>query len=143
MKPLSTTLFAVIICGTVTIAQPTITADDLTPEFGSSVTFAEGTYVNPGPSGPDQTWDLSFMSAELVNTSTFADPDGLPESDTFPAANQAAIATNSGDLTLYDYNIINSSVIEELGHYGTSPDLEMHLIYSDARTQVALPLNFN
>lgn len=143
MKSTLSILSAVALLQVSAFAQPTINIGDATPAIGSSATIAEGSYSDPGAAGANQTWDLTGMIPEMVNTITFLTPDGLPESGSFPGATHVASVTLEQDIDSYDYYAIVNNTIEELGYYSTNPDADILFVYTNPRTHLVFPVNYN
>lgn len=142
---MKTTLFlftASLLMNVAAISQPTINIGDVTPAFGSSVTGADASYVDPGAAGANQTWDLSGMAPEIVTTSTYLSPAGQPESGSFPGATHTAFAPVEGAGELYGYVAFGNNMIEDMGYHSFGPDYEITLTYPDPRTIAEFPLNY-
>jgi hypothetical protein len=125
------------------VAQPTINIGGVTPVIGSSVTWADGSYADPGFSGANQTWDLSSMTPEIVTTSNFILPFGLPQSGSFPGATHVANAPVEGGAQLYAYSAIANNEMRDLGYYSIGPFLDLSVIYTNPRTVAVFPLSYN
>jgi PKD repeat protein len=81
-------------------AQITFTADDL-PGIGDKIVLANDTItqdISPGPSGANQTWDFSQLSADDTLSLDFVDPAGTQYFDQFPSS---TIAVEQSNATIY------------------------------------------
>jgi hypothetical protein len=125
------------------IAQPTINIGDLTPSFGSAFTGADATYTDPGSAGVNQTWDLTGMSPEIVSTSTFLSPSGLPESNSFPGATHTAFVPVEDAGELYGYITVENNLFEDMGYYSFGPEYDILFQYTNPRTVLVFPLSYN
>lgn len=142
MKSILPILFAFAI-HSASFAQPTINIGDMTPSIGSTITGADATYTDPGYAGANQTWDLTGMTPEVVSTSTFLSPSGLPESSSFPGATHASFLPIEEVSDFYGYINVGNNQIEELGFYTSGPDVDLLFIYTNPRTIAVFPLSYN
>lgn len=126
--------------GSVCIAQPTITLEDVTPVLGTSVTTVNGPYVEPGPSGADQIWDLSGISAQSADTRQFASPEGLPQAESFPEATHAILFESMSQQ--YTYTSYSDNTIDQVGFYSIGQNATIHTSYTDPLSQPVFPLNY-
>ncbi len=122
------------------IAQPTITIEEVTPVIGSSVTTVNGPYVDPGPSGADQTWDFSDLSAQSANDRLFLAPDGLPEAESFPDATHAVYFESTSQQ--YTYFSYSNNTVDEVGFYSMGQNATIYTTYSDPLSRLILPLEY-
>lgn len=136
---LNLTLVSLFI-GSACISQPTITLEDVTPEIGTSVTFVNGPYVDPGPSGADQTWDLSGISAQSADTRQFLSPEGLPEAENFPNATHAVYFQSMSQQ--YTYFSYADNSVDEVGFYSMGQNATIYTTYSNPLSRLILPLNY-
>lgn len=143
MKTTVLVLTAMAILPIASFAQPTINSGDVTPTIGSAVTGAEGTYVDPGSVGANQTWDLSGIVPENVSTTTYLAPTGLPGSSNFSSATHAVYFPVDVTDEIYGYVDIENNQIEDLGYYATGPELDLLYYYPDPKTVLVFPLAFN
>lgn len=143
MKTTLSLLFALAILHGVSIAQPTINIGDVTPVIGSSVTGADASYTDPGAAGANQTWDLSGMVPEIVTTSNYLAPAGLPENGSFPEATHTAFWPIEDTGEFYGYISAENNQIQELGYYSFGPDYDILFLYTNPRTEAVFPLSFN
>lgn len=133
------TLTAILITGIIS-AQPVITMEDLTPEFGTSITIMSGLYSNPGDEGADQVWNLAGMFAQNSTQMEYASPTGFPQSELFPEATHAVLTENESNS--YTYFSYGNDQMTEIGHYSISPNVTVLTTYSDPRTHLVFPLNY-
>jgi len=131
---------ASLFIGSVCIAQPTITLQDVTPAIGSTVLTVNGPHIEPGPGGADQTWDFSGMTAQSTNERTCLAPEGLPESESFPDATHVWFFQSSGQQ--YTYTAYSGNTIDEIGFYSLGQNATIHTTYTDPLSQPVFPLNY-
>lgn len=142
MKSTLPILIAIVI-HSASFAQPTINIGDLAPTIGSSITGADASYTDPGAAGANQTWDLTGMSPEIVSTSNFLSPSGLPESNSFPGATHTAFTPIEDTGELYGYVAVGNNQIEDMGYYSFGPDYDILFLYTNPRTELVFPLSYN
>ncbi len=83
------TFFTVFSLGiTIAAAQPTITNSDI-PVPGDVFLRGDCGYLDPGPGGADQFWDLSALNCTNPSGDTWLDPASTGSGNLFPAATVA------------------------------------------------------
>ena len=102
------------------MAQPTINQASF-PAFGTSITSREvdGTGINPGPAGANQTWNFTaFPDTGAPVTGTYVNPSTTPFAAQFPTANYALQVQAEGNTssTTYGYYKLDNSSFELLGN---------------------------
>jgi hypothetical protein len=119
-------------------AQPTITLDDITPEYGSEGVLVTTEYTDPGAGGANQTWDFSDLPMNSSSTNIVMMPDGQPGSENFPNATHVTMTEGT---TQYSYNSYSNNKSEILGII--DPGQGFNYYYTNPRTQVETPLTFS
>ena len=120
-----------IMCS-VTFAQPTITATGTNSVIGESFNFNSASYVSPGNSGANQTWDLSSMSGTPTLTTVIA-PSTTANASSFTNAN-VAWSYASGGISYYktsssayqNYGVVSGSIVMAY----TNPEDLMHFPFT-------------
>ncbi|MFH1861245.1 MAG: T9SS type A sorting domain-containing protein [bacterium] len=85
-------------------AQPLITASDHPWNPGTDITVLQSDTamaVDPGPSGPNQTWDFSNMSTPNPWVQYWVDPTTTPFFGEFPNSNRCMFVTGNQDGYVY------------------------------------------
>lgn len=126
----------------VSVAQPTIHASDMHPVAGETIptrhSYASASPINPGPNGPNQTWDFSSLSPSQSNpwTEVYVSPAGTFNQSSFPTAN---LAKSGGGV---DYYITDNDHIAHLGWARLSAPYvdELHI---NPRSMFRYPLTYN
>lgn len=67
--------------------------------------------VEPGPPGPNQTWDFTGLTEDFESSADFVDPSTTPFAGEFPSSN---LATNTDD-TVFSYLDKNTDMATSLG----------------------------
>jgi hypothetical protein len=118
----------VLICS-VSIAQPTLTATGINPVLGDNLTYFNGNYVGPGPSGANQTWNLSTISGTSGGLTTIVTPASTTNGSSFTTSSVAAENTSSGTNNYYKTSAIalQNSGIDAGGIVITYSDFEDYL----------------
>ena len=93
------TLFGALTLAVVAQAQITITEANM-PHVGDVVPRAQDTLTNyqPGPSGPNQTWNFPNPVVRVSPTTTMVDPSTTPHASDFTGSNLAMTNDNSAYL---------------------------------------------
>jgi len=154
MRVLSAILVMTLLWSTASVAQITITKQDMANYYSVGTTHTtsfrtiQGT-VNVGNKGGGNTWDFSSYTAEGTTSSTGVDPASTPYISDFPTANAASMGeTESGGFatTSYSYFHLNSS-IDMLGSVSASTFQTLTILtkttYSPPNFLNPLPLNYN
>ncbi|MBI1268209.1 MAG: T9SS type A sorting domain-containing protein [Cryomorphaceae bacterium] len=133
-------LFSFLSLSAVALAQPVITAADLTPtpgtnQIGDSVMFVDVS----GMTGPNQTWDLSDLTpiGPSYNYS-WINPNSGPGAANFSGANAAMTV----EIVSF-YSKISSDKYESVGYYINVDGTEVIETYSNPSTRFGLPLSYN
>ncbi len=87
--------------GSVSIAQPTLTATGINPVLSESLTYFNANYVSPGSSGASQTWNLSTMSGTSGGLITIVTPASTTNGSNFSSSTVAAENVSSGTDSYY------------------------------------------
>jgi len=129
-------LAAFLLCSSMVIAQPTITATTagtVGDEF--SFDFVEADGFDPGASGADVTWDFADITLDgTSNNYTFVTPASTGHGDLFPGSNVAA-EQGGGNFVYYK---INASEWSLYGVYTVASTLA----YSDPETYFSFPMTY-
>lgn len=121
-------------------SQPTITYNGNAPVIGDVYYYSNTDDVlDPGPAGPNQTWDFSNINVTSTNQATIMDPAGTPFNSDFPGCNQTF---HFNETTTYIYYDLTQS---EMIHYGEGFDNNPPQIiyFSDPRKEIEYPFSFN
>ena len=118
---LLTAILLALICTTSTIAQVTLTADDL-PPFGFVLQSGQDTLLTDlelgMPSDQAQSWDFTGLDVDETITNTVVMPSQTPNGDQFPTATFAF----EGDEGLYSYVELQEEALLALGGSSPLPD---------------------
>lgn len=120
-------------------AQINITQNDVAPIGRKFAVAGDMTLVNiaPGSAGSSQTWNLSTLSADLIDTISVVDPLSTPYAFEYPNANIAMVTSyqqySFGKLTANGFEIS----AQRDGMFGMG---DVH--YLDADRVIELPLHF-
>ncbi|MFN8395865.1 MAG: T9SS type A sorting domain-containing protein [Bacteroidia bacterium] len=96
----------------VALAQPTLTANGCNTQIGDVFTTYTGSYVNPGSSGANQTWDFTSLAGSPAVANTCASPSSTSQGSSFPSAT-VVCQSAAGDR----YLEANSSALINWGAY--------------------------
>lgn len=97
-------------------AQPTIDQSNFAASPGESFVLNASTWMDPGASGANVTWDFSGLVIDSTFTYAYVDPASTPMTDSFPTAT-VAHAEGSG----YAYRSFDATGGYYLG-YNIDPD---------------------
>jgi hypothetical protein len=128
-------------------AQITITHEDLL-DVGDSVELAGVENIppgfGPGPSGPNQYWDFSNLTADTLYTLGFIDPTLTPYASSFPFSNVAAEGLIEGfGAEGFAYATKNSSVFQIDGFAGSYDVFEdVAVPFEPAEVMFDFPVNY-
>jgi len=154
MRVLSAILLVTVLWSAATLAQITITKQDVANHYTIGTTYTtefaplQGT-VNVGNKGGGNTWDFSGFTSEGSSSSTAVDPASTPYIGDYAEANIATMGeTESGGVvtTSYSYFHLNGS-LDLLGSV-SSTDFQVFTIltkttYAPPDFLQPLPLNYN
>lgn len=118
----------------ISMAQPTLTATGINYMIGETHTLFNSSYVSPGNSGANQTWDLSSMTNAGQELTTVVAPSSTVNGSSFPHSN-VALKNSSG--TMYFKTSATA-----LQNYGTSSSATI-MAYTDPEDLLHFPFNFN
>ncbi|MFZ5553085.1 MAG: T9SS type A sorting domain-containing protein [Bacteroidota bacterium] len=118
----------------VSLAQPQLTSSNTNPAVGESFVHNTITYVSPGTSGANQTWNFSSVSSSGSTTTTFIAPGTTPYGGSFPTAN---LSVNAGGGNYAYYNG-SSAAWQFLGAATSAATLS----YSNAEDQLRYPTDY-
>jgi hypothetical protein len=142
MKKIST-LLATAGLASLAMAQPTINQASF-PAFGTTITSREvdGTGINPGPAGANQTWNFTaFPDTGDPVTLTYVNPSTTPFAAQFPTANyafQGQVQESPGSTT-YGYYKLDNSSFELLGSATSASGYDLVINFSNPLTQITFP----
>jgi hypothetical protein len=131
------------------LAQPTLSFSGM-PTIGTTISSSEvdGTGINPGPAGANQTWNFtSFPDTGVVVNIQFAEAASTPYAAQFPAANTVSVgeANYQGNTVFsYSYSNLTSAGLELIGNlvsYG--PGSEFSTSLTNPQTIYSFPASFN
>jgi len=110
------TLFMLAVTAVFTLsgrAQITVTSGSLMP-LGTEFTYHTGGSfdVDPGPAGPNQTWNISEYQLTFITPEVFVDPAATAYADSFPGATHCL---NQAGNTVYAYFQITGNQCLQLG----------------------------
>jgi len=123
MKKFLQIICLIVLTGTFSTLKAQITVDEFDmPEINDlflyandNTTITDTTLLDSleliGNAGENQTWDLTWIKNDVIDSSYFFDPATTPDFDQFPTAN---LATTSSDMGMV-YLLKNSTKIEVLG----------------------------
>jgi hypothetical protein len=115
------------------IAQPVLTATGIAPVVGDSYSTTGSSYVSPGGSGANQTWNLAFTNGG-ASTSTGVTPGSSPYAASFP---QATVAFNGGGV--WTFNKSTTTAWQNCGVVNGSGTV---LSYSDFEDFLHFPFTY-
>lgn len=128
-------VFSLLSISCVSIAQPTLTSTGTNYTVGTSFSTFSASYVSPGNSGANQTWDLSSMSGTTSNTMGFVPPTSTAYSSYFPQANLACTATAYAAVGYYK---VSSTAMQVCGSYNS-----FEMVYSNLEDLMRYPCTYN
>jgi hypothetical protein len=124
-------------------AQITITQSDM-PHAGNTYITAYDTTPNviPGGAGPGQTWNLSAIKNQYVDSLIFVTPSATPYFSYFPTSNLACHTILGGPIKGYGYSyfILNSNSYQFEGIFMLGPGVELET--SDPYVTESFPINY-
>jgi len=132
---LSFMAFSLVSISCVTVAQPTLTSTGTIYTTGTSFPIMTSSYVDPGTSGANQTWNLSSMSGTTNSTMSFVLPSTTANGSSFPQANVACTTTGSTSIGYYK---ASATALQTCGAYGS-----IAMIYSDFEDMLRYPCTYN
>ncbi len=121
-------------------AQTTLTYENQAPLIGDVFhqTFVDSTGLDPGPAGPNVTWDFATLTVTSNLTSTTISPSSTPFGDDFPEANTAFEYDDAS--SVYIFEEITPSVINDYG-YAFEEGIIFH--YSNPSKWLVFPFSYN
>lgn len=124
------------------IGQPTLTFESNAPEIGDVFyqSYSQD-LVNPGPQGPNKTWNFSELSVFETGELLAIDPADTPFADIFTEANIAFNYSGARSAT-YNYSKITSAEGNNLG-MGFDDDPPMIIYYDNYAKLMEYPCSFN
>ena len=123
------------------ISQPVLT-NSIVPTFGTQydAQFIESPNFDPGPFGPNQTWDFSNLQGQLDIHFNILDPNDAPESDKFP---DASFVWNFVEFESFIFYSSNEDSISQMGSaVGNLTETTFLVINSDLEDGLQFPLTF-
>ena len=128
------------------MAQPTINLASV-PGFGTTITTrdVDGTGINPGPAGANQTWNFTaYPDTGAPVSLTYVNPASTPFAVDFPNSNYAFESETIDGATNYGYYNLNASSFELLGNATANGDNTTQVIsLSNPQTALSFPATFN
>jgi len=135
-----TSLFIVVFFTVCATGQPTITYESNAPQIGDIFYQSYSSdFVNPGPQGPNKTWDFSTLSVYETGEFYAIDPTGTPFADIFTDAN---IAYNYNGTSTYNYGEINQAEASNLGT-GFDETPPMVIYYNNSAKLMEYPFAYS
>ena len=118
-------------------SQITVTSGSLMP-VGTEFTYYTGGQfdVDPGPPGPNQTWDIPDYSLTFITPEVFVNPAGTAYADSFPGATHCQ---NQAGNTVYAYFQITGNQCLQLGF---APMQTQAINYEPPSLIAPLPLTY-
>lgn len=124
-------------------AQITITQSDM-PQIGNTYITAYDTIpgVLPGEAGNNQSWNLSAVKNQYVDSLIFVTPSATPYFSYFPTSNLACRTILGGPIKGYGYNyfILNSNSYQFEGIFMVGPGIEFES--SNPYVTESFPINY-
>lgn len=142
MKKIYALIPILVLASIFMIGQPTLTFEKNSPEIGDVFyqSYSQD-LVNPGPQGPNKTWNFSELSVFETGELFAVDPAETPFADIFTEANIAFNYSGESSAT-YNYSNINSSEGNNLGT-GFDNNPPMIIYYDDYAKLMDYPCSFN
>ena len=142
MKRIYPLIAILIFASTLAKGQPTITYQNNAPQIGDVFYQSySNDFVNPGPQGPNKTWNFADISVFETGEYDATDPSTTPFADYFTDANIAFNYEIARSGT-YNYSLITSSEANNLG-MGFDGSPAMIIYYSDPAKLIEYPFDFN
>ncbi|MDO8999663.1 MAG: T9SS type A sorting domain-containing protein [Bacteroidota bacterium] len=117
------------------IAQPILTATGNNMIVGDIFPFKDCNFINPGPSGANQNWNLGAMTTNSTTSFTVTSVASTPNGASFSGAN---ISFNNGN-GLYEYFNTSATALQNFGIVtGTTI-----ISYSNPEDILHYPFSFN
>ncbi len=128
------------------MAQPTINLASV-PGFGTTITTrdVDGTGINPGPAGANQTWNFTaYPDTGAPVSLTYVNPASTPFAVDFPNSNYAFESETIDGAINYGYYNLNASSFELLGNATVNADNTTQVIsLSNPQTALSFPATLN
>jgi hypothetical protein len=135
-------LFLLTFGGGIINAQITLTNSDM-PVIGTSFLYAQDTTrtTSPGSSGANQSWDLSTLKNQSIDTVAVLSASGTPAASKFPMSSFVFSASNAytAHTKQWTYYYITANALELLGFYQSGNSTS----YSPPETGLLLPSTYN
>lgn len=120
-------------------AQPEITQANL-PLVGDSVVISIcSNPLEPGASGPMQTWDMAYLTTSEEQSFMYIPPSEGLMADSFPSANLCAKSWQDD----YSYYNVSPTAFSTLGHVVTIDPNDTSALVFDNIEQFGLPYTYN
>ncbi len=117
------------------IAQPVLTASNVGYVIGESQAEHQGAWMDPGPAGPNQSWNFSGFVESATATLEVLDPAATTSGSSFPGA---TIALRFAGTNATSYYNINSSAYSFAGIAGNGTVVN----YSDNEDAIRFPFTY-
>jgi hypothetical protein len=128
-------LFAAPVCLS---AQPVMQRENMAP-IGFNAVLSVGAGVDPGPTGPNQTWDFSGTDLAVFGTFSLVDPASTPYVTLVPTSNYCyKVSPTSGD-AIYDYYNLLPGSMPKMAQGMSSTTGE---IFTDPKIDLIFPFNY-
>lgn len=140
MKKEQLLIVLLVLTTSILLSQPTITYNGNAPEIGDVFYFSNNEEaLDPGSSGPNQTWDYSSFNVIYTNQATIMNPAITPFVSGFPGCNQVFYFDGTNTYIYYD---VNSNALIHYGEgFDTIPPLIIH--FSDPLKEIEYPFSYN
>jgi len=142
MKKIYALLPMFVFVSVLMIGQPTLTYEGNAPQIGDVFyqSYSED-FVNPGPQGPNKTWNFSGLSTYETGELHAIDPESTPFADIFTEANIAFNYSGNRSAT-YNFSKITSTEANNLG-MGFDETPPMIIYYDEYAKLMEYPCSFN
>ncbi len=142
LKSYSFIFFLLMLLGGLS-AQPVLTTAGQTPAIGETyvVQYAEVQIFDPGPTGPNQTWDFSDLTLPFfeIQFSILAPEDGVSSAD-FPDADFVWLLD---EFEAYNYYQVTDTGLDLIGGAsGVPDDILFREIFTDSEDGLQLPATY-
>lgn len=120
--------------------QPTLNSSGITPAVGETYAMKlfTATANQQGPSGANQTWNFSTLTASNTYHGSIANPASTPFSSTYPSA---TVCNTIATISNYEYFTITSSEMNRIGTARTFGPVTV--VLSNPTKLLQFPLTYN
>jgi len=138
MKKIYSLVIAILGSSTALLAQPTISAAQLNPVIGETISIVQSNWMSPGSGGNNVTWNLSTLSNNTTTSLVISGPTA-----SFPGTNQTHVLTSANGSVSTNYMQISATEQLLYGFDFTYSGVTLSYSYSNSEKLLQFPLSMS